>query len=230
MSTQPRDVYIPADSWRVIVDTAAPTPRGMDAFFVNALEQFKRYAATISGEIGDSIRGCQKHLDNFLKTTQTIVEEEAGEHPGRLGRLREFPYGTQVLSYQVFNYKSRDSLSIREDRIALLMTNYDLFHETMEYMEKTVHTGDLGIFKNSFLFIHKPLKQAADLVDDAISKMPVQRTAAYGVKADPNYVHIVGTEPCPDLAPGLVCRTLKPGYAFEGREIQEGVVFVAAGA
>ena len=223
-----RDIYIPVDSWKVFVDTVAPVPRGMDAFFVKSLEHFARYSATISGEIGESIRACQKHLENFLKTAQQIVTEESGQQPGRLGRPQTFSYGPDNLSYQVFNYKGKDCINIREDRLALLLTVYDLFHETMKYMEKTVEHGNLGIFKNSFLFIHKPLKQAADLVDDGMSKLPIQRTTELGKKADPNYVHIVGTEPTSEYELAMICRVLKPGYAFEGREIQEGVVFVAA--
>ena len=227
MATQPKDVYIPLSSWKVIVDTVSPTPRGMDAFFVKALEQFNRYAQTITGDIGDSIQGCQKHLDNFLKTAQEIVQAEAGEIPGRLGRLREFPYGPETLSYQVFNYKGEDCINIREDRLAELLSKYDIFRGTMAFMEKTVAEGDLGIFKNSFTFIHKPLQQAADLFDDAIDKLPIERTAELGKKADPHYVHIAGTEETDAYEKGQICRAIKPGYAFEGREIQEGVVYVA---
>jgi hypothetical protein len=228
MSSQTRDVYVPAESWRVIVDTVAPSPRGMDAFFVKALEQFNRYSATISGDVGDSIRRCHKHLDNFLKSAQAIVTSEAGEQPGRLGKPREYAFGPQTLHFQTFHYKGSDCVNIQETRLAQLLTNYDLFHDTMNFMEHTVENGELGIFKNSFLFIHKPLMQCAALFDEAIERMPLLRTAALGLKADPNYVHIAGTEPCSEYTPGHICRTLKPGYAYEKREIQEGVVIVAA--
>lgn len=222
-----RDLYIPIDAWRPIVDLVAPKPRSTDPAFVRAEEQFQRYAATISGDIGDIIRRCQKHMERFLDSAQEIVQEEAEENPARLGRLRDFPYGMETLKFQVFNYKGKDCVSLREDRMADLMTNYDLFRDTMKFMEQQVAEGNLGIFKNSFTFIHKPLSGAATLFDVAVAKLPIHHTTLIGTKPDPSFVHIVGTEPCGDVTPGHICRVLKPGYAWENREIQEGVVVVA---
>jgi hypothetical protein len=65
----------------------------------------------------------------------------------------------------------------------------------MRFMEKKVDEGNLGVLKNTFLFIHKPLQQAADDFDKAIERMPLQNTTAIGTKPDPTYVHISGTEP-----------------------------------
>ncbi len=227
MITGPRDLYIPADSWKEMVRMAAPNPTGMDAGFAKALEQFEQYAATIGGEIGDSIKRCHDHLKRFLGTAQEVISAESGENSARLGRPRNFDYGDQELVFQVFNYQDRDTVSIREDRLATLLTNYDRFHDTMQFMESKVKKGNLGILQNSFLFIHKPLEQAAITFDKAIDKTPLVHTTVMGEKADPTYVHISGTEPSEEVDSGTICRVLKPGYAFEGREIQEGVVIVA---
>lgn len=227
MSSSPRDLYVPADCWKVIVDVVAPNPRGMDPAFVKALEQFKRYAQTITGDIGESIKRCQDHLERFLNTAQDIVTSESGEHPERLGRPKQIPYGQDSLTFQIFNYRGADTISIREDRFALLLTQYDLFIETMKYMDKTVQEGELGILKNSFMFIHKPLEQAAQAMNKAIEKMPLTLTTKIGEPADPHYVHIAGTEQNKSVQPSQICRILKPGYVFDGREIQEGVVIIA---
>lgn len=229
MSKKKRDLYFPADSWRVLVDCVAPTPRGMDPAFVKAMEQFDRYAMTIGGEIGDSIRRCHEHLRHFLNKAQEIILAEAGENPARLGRLRDFAYGTETLRFQVFTYRETERVSIQEDRLAEFITYYDRFRETMRFMEKTVEQGNLGLLKNTFLFIHKPLEQAAALCDVAIEKSPIEHTTVLGEKPDPHYVHITGYEACGDdsIEHGHICRILKPGYLYEGREIQEGVVAVA---
>jgi len=227
MSSGPRDLYIPADCWKTIVDAVAPKPRGMDPAFVKAVEPFKRYAATITGEIGESIQRCRDHLERFLASAQETVAAEAGSFPERLGRPKTIPYGQDSLSFQIFNYRGTDSVNIREDRLAALLTQYDLFLETMKFMERKVEEGDLGILRNSFLFIHKPLHQAAELMSAAIQKMPIEITTKIGEPADPHYVHIAGVEACEDVPPACICRILKPGYVFEGREIQEGVVIVA---
>ncbi len=227
MNRTPRDLYVPADGWGTIVNAVAPQPKGMDPAFARALEAFQRYSITIKGDIGDSIRQCQDHLERFLSAAQEIIEKEAGGHPGRLGRLREFPYGQETRSFQVFDYKGTPTTCIREDNFAELLTKYDLFHDTMRYMEQTVEKGDLGVLKNSLIFIHKPMEQAAEACDAALEKMPFERTTEIGKPADPNYVHVAGTEPSEDIEPGCICRVLKPGYVYEKREIQEGVVIVA---
>ncbi|RJP30623.1 MAG: nucleotide exchange factor GrpE [Candidatus Omnitrophota bacterium] len=227
MNRRLRDIYVPSERWKVIVDAVAPQPRGMDPAFSRSLEAFRRYSATISGDIGDAIRRCHDHLERFLAAAQAIVAEEAGNHPGRLGRLREFPYGMETLSFQVFDYKGIPTTCLREDHFAELLTKYDLFHDTMRFMEKKVEEGDLGILQNSFVFIHKPMEQAAVVCDAALEKMPLERTGVIGKKADPTYVHITGTESCPEIESGCICRVLKPGYVYDKREIQEGVVMVA---
>ncbi len=227
MITGPRDLYIPADSWKEMVRMAAPNPQGMDVGFAKALDQFERYSATIGGEIGDSIQRCHDHLQRFLATAQEVISAESGENPARLGRPRNFDYGDKELVFQVFNYQDKDTVSIREDRFATILTNYDRFRDTMHFMERKVKEGNLGILQNTFLFIHKPLEQAALNFDKAINKTPLVHTTIIGQEADPTYVHISGTEPSKEVDPGLICRVLKPGYAFEGREIQEGVVIVA---
>lgn len=222
-----RDLYVPTESWKTFVDLVTPKPRGTDPAFARALEQFQRYSQTISGDIGDIIRRCHRHLERFLEKAQEIIQEEAGPVSGRLGRLRDFPYGTDTLQFQVFNYKGEDHVSVREDRLADLMTDYDLFHDTMTFMEQKVAEGNLGIFKNSFTFIHKPLSQAATLFDTALTKLHLVHTTEIGKPADPTWVMVAGTEPSNDHAPGCIVRVLKPGYTYEGREIQEGVVIVA---
>ncbi len=227
MTSSPRDLYLPADSWMAMVDTVAPAPRDMEPAFSKALEQFERYSVTIGGEIGDSIKGCHKHLDNFLKAAQETISAESGENSARLGRPRDVPHGNETLIFQVFNYNGEDSVSIREDRLATLLTGYDLFRDTMRFMDKKVEEGDLGLFKNSFLFIHKPLQQAAEVFDRALEKLPVQSTTQIGEVPNPQYVHVAGIEPSDEVEPGRICRVLKPGYAFENREIQEGVVIAA---
>jgi len=227
MASAPRDIYVPAASWEVMVDVVAPKPRGMDPFFVKAMQQFERYARTIGGEIGDSIRLCQDHLSRFLVTAQEVVGLEAGANPARLGRSREFRYGQETLSFQVFQYKGSDTVSIREDRMATLLNFYARFRETMRFMEHKVKEGDLGIFKNSFVFIHKPLAQAAESFDHAMERMPLHISTRIGSVPDPHYVHIMGTEFSDEIEPGRICRVLKPGFVYEGREIQEGVVIVS---
>ncbi|MFB3788308.1 MAG: hypothetical protein ACE15F_18265 [bacterium] len=226
MASTPRDIYVPAESWKVMVDVVAPKPRGMDPFFVKAMLQFERYAMTIGGDIGDSIRLCQDHLARFLSNAQEAVTAEAGENPARLGRPRPFPYGEENLTYQVFNYKGADTVSIREDRMATFLNFYDRFRETMRFMDQKVEEGDLGIFQNSFIFIHKPLEQAADAFDHAMERMPLHVSTRIGLEPDPRFVHVMGTEPSA-VNPGCICRVLKPGFVYEGREIQEGVVMVS---
>ncbi|MBI1386931.1 MAG: nucleotide exchange factor GrpE [bacterium] len=228
MSTQPRDIYVPAASWRVIVDVLAPEPRGMDPAFIRAKDAFERYSMTIRGDIGDAIQRCKDHLERFLARAQEIVESEAGETPGRLGRLKPFPYGNSELQFQVFNYKDGEALSLRDNRMAELMTQYDLFRETMRFMEKKVEEGNLGPLKNTFTFIHKPLQQAAQVLEPMLEKTGIERTTIYGEKPDPTYVHIAGDEPSDEFEAGTICRILKPGYKSEGREIQEGVVMIAS--
>jgi len=227
MSPSPRDVYVPADSWGTLVDLVAPTSRGMEPAFCRALESFRRYADTISGDIGTSIRQCRDHLERFLAAAQENVRAESGNHPHRLGRPRDFFFGAEILSFQVFHYRGTDAVSIREDRLASLLSSYDLFRDTMQFMENAVEQGDLGIFRNSFLFIHKPLEQAAKLFDAALDKTYLQRTTVIGKPADPHFVHINGAEPSSEVEPGYICRILKQGYAYEDREILEGVVIVA---
>lgn len=227
MASTPRDIYVPAESWKVMVDVVAPQPRGMDPFFVKAMQQFERYATTIGGDIGDSIHLCQDHLARFLATAQEVVTAEAGENPARLGRPRPFPHGEESLTYQVFNYKGADTVSIREDRMASLLNFYDRFRETMRFMNKKVEQGGLGILQNSFIFIHKPLEQAAEAFDNAMDRMPLHVSTRIGLEPDPHYVHVMGTEPSDTVEPGRICRVLKPGFVYEGREIQEGVVMVA---
>ncbi len=229
MSQSLRDLYVPAESWRTMTDLVAPLPRGMDPAFSRALEPFERYTATVSGDIGTAIEKCHNHLIRFLSSAQEIVMEESGEHPGRLGRLQEFPYGQETLSYQVYSYRGADTVSIREDRMADLLTRFDLFLETMLFMDKKVEEGDLGVLKNSFIFIHKPMSQSADLFSAAVDKMPLRRTAVVGDKVDPEYVHCSGQESSDTVKPGCITRVLKPGYAYDEYEIQEGVV-VAAGS
>lgn len=230
MGSNPRDIYVTANSWGTLVDVIAPNPRGMDPHFVRAQEAFERYSATIGGDIGDAIKRCKDHLERFLSKAQEIIESEAGEQPGRLGRLKPFKYGQSELTFQVFNYKEQDTVSLREDRFADILTQYDLFRETMRFMDKRANEGNLGPFKNSFLFIQKPLQQAAEALDPALEKTNVERTTVFGEKPDPHYVHIAGDEPNDEVEPGTVCRILKPGYQSEGREIQEGVVIIAARA
>jgi hypothetical protein len=229
MHKGPRDLYFPADSWKTFIDCVAPKPRGMDPAFTKAMEQFERYSMTIGGEIGDSIRGCQTHLEHFLSKAQEIIQSEAGENSSRLGKLRDFLYGEETLQFQVFNYHGDDCVSIREDRLAELITFYDRFRDTMRFMDSKVEQGNLGILKNSFLFIHKPLEQAAELCDRSIDNSPIVHTTVIGDKPDPQYVHITGYEECIDenIEHGHICRILKPGYVYENREIQEGVVAVA---
>ncbi len=227
MNQTPRDIYVPSDSWKVLVDAVAPKPRGLDPAFARSIEAFERYSATITGDIGDSIRQCHDHLARFLNAAQEIVVKESGEHPARLGRLRDFPYGQETLQYQVFDYKGVPTTCLQENHFAEFLTKYDLFHDTMRFMEQKVEEGNLGVLKNSFVFIHKPMEQAANACDAALDKMPLTRTAVIGLKADPNYVHITGTEPSEEIESGHICRVLKPGYLFEKREIQEGVVIVA---
>ncbi len=227
MITGPRDLYVPAESWKTMVALVAPKPQGMDPGFAKACDQFQRYSATIGGDIGEAIRRCYDHLLRFLSSVHETVSAESGENTARLGRPRPFPYGEESLVFQVFNYHGKETISIREDRMADILTQYERFRITMRFMEKKVDEGNLGVLKNTFLFIHKPLQQAADDFDKAIERMPLQNTTAIGTKPDPTYVHISGTEPSSDIDPGLICRVLKPGYAYEGREIQEGVVMVA---
>lgn len=228
MGSTPRDLYAPAASWGILVDVIAPTSRGMDPAFIRAKEAFDRYSATIGGDIGEAIKLCKDHLERFLTKAQEIIEGEAGPQPGRLGRLNRFPYGGADLQFQVFQYNGIDSVSIREDRFAAILTQYDLFHETMRFMEKKVEEGNLGPLKNSFLFIHKPLHQAAQLLDPALEKTNIVRTTVFGQRPDPTYVHISGDEANDEVEPGTICRILKPGYQTEGREIQEGVVLIAS--
>lgn len=227
MNTGPRDLYVPADSWKTMVSMVTPKPQGMDSGFARACEQFERYSATIGGEIGDSIRLCFDHLQRFLAAAHETVSAESGENPARLGRLRPFPYSEETLVFQVFNYRGNDTVSIREDRMANLLSQYLLFRETMRFMEKKVEEGNLGLLKNTFLFIHKPLQQAAEGFDKAVERTPLQCTTVIGEKPDVTYVHVSGTEPSTTVEKGCICRILKPGYACEGREIQEGVVLVA---
>lgn len=222
-----RDLYVPAESWKTMVGMVAPKPQGMDPGFAKACSQFERYSATIGGEIGDSIRLCYDHLQRFLTAAHDTVSAESGESPARLGKARQFPYGDETLIFQVFNYHGTETVSIREDRMANLLSQYTLFRDTMRFMEKKVEEGNLGLLKNTFLFIHKPLQQSAEGFDKAVERTPLQSTTVIGQKPDPTYVHISGTEPCPTVEKGCICRVLKPGYACEGREIQEGVVLVA---
>lgn len=229
MGSQPRDIYIPVSSWEAMVDVVAPKPRGMDPFFVKAVEPFSRYAQTLKGELGEAIQRCQDHLDRYLKSAQEIVQSEAGDVSGRLGRLRDFKFGDTTLAYKVFAYRNIDSVSIREDRLTEYMSQYDLFRETMRFMEKKVETGNLGILKNSFVFIHKPLSQAAEHLDVAYEKLPIDHTTIYGEVPSPDYVDVAGDEPNDEFPRGTICRILKHGYAFEGREIQGGVVTVSSG-
>lgn len=228
MASTPRDIYVPAASWQTIADVVAPKPRGMDPAFERAMEHFQRYANTIQGEVGDAIRQCKDHLERFLKTARSIVEEEAGEDSARLGRPRDIRYGQETLVFQVFNYRGEDTVSVREDRFADLMTRYDLFLETMRFMDKKVEEGDLGILRNSFKFIHKPMEQSKEAMNAALDKTRLERTTEIGKPADPNYMHITGSEPAEGMDAKCVCRILKPGYAYDGREIQEGVVVVAS--
>ena len=228
MNNSARDIYVPADSWKTMVDVVAPTPRGMDPAFVKALEPFQRYSSTIKGELGEAIRRCQDHLERFLTAAQEVVEAESGEQPSRLGQLRPFPYGPESLSFQVFEYKGAENVSVREDNLCKYLSQFDLFIETMKFMDKKVAEGNLGVLKNSFTFIHKPLEQAAQQDSAAIEKLPIDRTTVYGERPDPQYVEIAGDEQTGQFEPGTICRILKPGYAFEGREIQEGVVYVAS--
>lgn len=228
MAKQPRDIYIPLNSWEIMVDVAAPKPRGMDPAFARALEPFQRYSQTIQGEIGEAIRRCHDHWERFLKTAQEIVTVEAGENSGRLGSLKKIYYGAESLTYHVFDYRGVATVSVDEKRLIAYLTQYDLFMETMKFMERKVEEGNLGILKNSFVFIHKPLGQAAERSLPAVDNLPVQRTATLGQPPDPNYIEIVGDEHCEEYPPGTICRILKPGYAFEGREIQEGVVIISS--
>ncbi len=227
MSTGPRDLYIPAESWKTMVSMVAPKPQGMDPGFAKAIEQFERYSATIGGDLGDAIRRCYDHLQRFLSAVHEAVSTESGENPARLGRPRNFPYGDETLIFQVFNYHDKETVSIREDRMAHFLTQYGRFRDTTHFLEKKVEKGNLGIFKNTFLFIYKPLEQAADAFDQAIERSSIDFTTVIGEKADPTYVHISGTEPSDEVPTGCICRVLKPGFAFEGREFQEGVVMVA---
>lgn len=228
MADKTRDIYIPAESWQNVVNVIAPKPKSIDPAFAHALVQFNRYSQTIKGDIGDAIRQCHDHLERFMKSAQEIVQQEAGSRPERLGRPRDFHFGSETLQFQVFQYKGADTVSIEEKRFATFVSGYDLFNETLKFMEKKVLEGDLGIFKNTFLFIHKPLEQAAVLIDQAVEKTFLQRTTVIGMKADPNYMHIVGSEESDSFSSGYIVRVLKPGYAYENREIQEGVVIVAS--
>ena len=225
MSKEFKDLYIPATT-EGNRGYSCPNTTQHDPP-LSTLEQFQRYSATITGDMGDIIQRCHKHLDRFLSSAQEAIQEESGHNPSRLGRPRKFLYGNDSLEFQVFNYKGADTVSIREDRFTKLLTDYDLFHETMKFMERKVTEGNLGIFKNSFTFIHKPLKNAADLFDQALDQIPVEHTTILGKPADPNYVQIIDREPCDEYDPGTICRIIKPGYAYEGREIQEGVVVIA---
>ncbi|MBN2326231.1 MAG: nucleotide exchange factor GrpE [Candidatus Omnitrophica bacterium] len=227
MITGPRDLYVLAESWKTIVSLVAPKPQGMEAGFSKACEQFEQYSETIKGDVGDAIRRCYDHLQRFTSAAKDVVIAESGENSARLGRPREFLFGEETLIFQVFTYKGKETVSIREDRMANLLTFYDRFHDTMSFMEKKVEEGNLGLLKNTFLFIHKPLQQAAEQFDKAIESIPLQHTTIIGQKPDPTYVHVSGTEPSQEIEAGHICRVLKPGYAFDGREIQEGVVLVA---
>ena len=102
-------------------------------------------------------------------------------------------------------------MSIKEKNLATILTEYDLFRDTMRFMDEKVEKGDLGVLRNSFIFIHKPLEQAANAVDAELNKTFLTRTTVLGEKADPNYVHISGTEPADGIEPGCICRILKPG-------------------
>lgn len=228
MADKQRDLYIPAESWQNVVGVIAPKPKTIDPAFAHALVQFDRYAKTIQGDIGDAIRQCHDHLERFMKTAQEIVEQESGSRPERLGRTRDFQFGDSTLQFQVFQYKGADTVSIEEKRFASFVSGYDLFNETLKFMEKKASEGNLGIFKNTFMFIHKPLEQAAVLIDQAVEKTFLQRTAVIGLKADPHFVHVAGTEDSNEYESGYIVRVLKPGYAYENREIQEGVVIVAS--
>ncbi len=228
MADKPRDIYIPAESWANVVRVIAPKPKSIDPAFAHALVQFDRYAKTIKGDIGDAIRQCHDHLERFMANAQELVEAESGERTERLGRPREFDFGQSTLTFQVFQYKGQDTVSIEEKRFAAFVSKYDLFFETLRFMESKVEKGELGIFKNTFMFIHKPLSSASVLIEQAVEKTYLQRTAVIGEKADPHYVHIAGTEDTNEFPSGHVVRILKPGYAYENREIQEGVVIVAS--
>lgn len=228
MADKPRDIYIPAESWQNVVSVIAPKPKTIDPAFAHALVQFNRYSQTIRGDTGDAIRQCHDHLDRFMKNAQEIVQQESGSRPERLGRPRDFRFGEETLQFQVFQYKGTDTVSIEEKRFATFVSGYDLFNDTLKFMEKKVKEGDLGIFKNTFLFIHKPLEQASVLIDQAVENTFLKRTTMIGLKADPHFMHIVGTEVSDSVAAGHIVRVLKPGYSYENREIQEGVVIVAS--
>ena len=75
----------------------------MNPSFTRALDQFQLYSMTISGDIGDAIRQCQQHLEQFLATAQETVTAEQSDDPSRLGRPKPFQYGEGTLDYQVFN-------------------------------------------------------------------------------------------------------------------------------
>ena len=69
-----------------------------------------------------------------------------------------------------------------------------------------------------------------ELFDKALVNSHLRRTTVIGEPADPHFMHIVGTEVTDAYPPKSIIRVLKPGYAYEGKEIQEGVVIVATDA
>ncbi|MGC9328122.1 MAG: hypothetical protein ACP5I1_10850, partial [Candidatus Hinthialibacter sp.] len=99
-----------------MVSLVAPKPQGMETGFAKACEQFEQYSSTIGGDIGGAIHRCYDHLQRFTKAASEVISAESGENPARLGRPREFPYGDETLIFQVFTYKGKETVSIREDR------------------------------------------------------------------------------------------------------------------
>lgn len=224
-----RDLYVPVSFWGPLVSLVAPKPKGMAPGFAQALVTFKQYSETIKGDLGDSVRNCHKVLERFLTLAESLVREESGEHSGRLGRLRDLPFGEETLQQQIFQVRDVDVTSINGGQVGSILTQYERFHVVLQFMEEKVAQGGLGPLQGSFnnmLFI---LNQACDTLEDALLSAPVGRTAKLGEVPDTNFVFIQDSEPSDAYPDGTICQIVQQGFAWEGKELVEAVAVVARG-
>ncbi len=222
-----RDLYVPMAFWGEVIKLVTPQPAGMEPGFARAQTTFQQYSATIQGDLGETVRNCHKVLDRFLEDAQKIVEEESGEHPGRLGRIREMPYGERTLPYQVFEYKGGDVSSLHGKSVSRVLIQFERFLSVLHFLEEKVKAGGLGPLQGSFNNMLFLLDQACDAMQNGIARAPMRPTAVLGEVPDPDFVLAQERVPDDKYPSGTVCKILQQGYAWEEKELVEAVVLIA---
>lgn len=205
----------------------APKPDGISPNFARALVTFQQYAQSIRGDLGETVRNCHRVLERLLEIGQQAVEAESGEHPGRLGRLRDLKYGVDRIPYQVFQFRDQDVSSIGGASVGKVLAQYDRFLSVLHFMEEKVKQGGLGPLQGSFNTMLFLLNQACQAMENAILCAPIRRTAVLGEVPDPNYIEVQGREPNETYPSGTICKVLQQGFAWEDKELTEAAVLIA---